>query len=120
MDLAGLAVDDRDALAGIVDKELLPRAMACRMTRLSLLAQARYAWQNQLYWKPSGVAALYSCHRRNKVTPLRFSSWCTAGQSGVSGVKGPGAGDGGNSRCSSVVASSSSGRGQDKPASWAR
>jgi len=28
MDLTGLAVDDRDALAGIVDKELLPRAMA--------------------------------------------------------------------------------------------
>src|SRR5215471_18784435 len=27
MDLAGLAVDDWDALAGIVDKELLPRAM---------------------------------------------------------------------------------------------
>ena len=47
---------------------------------MSLLAQARYAWQNQLYWKPSGVVVFYSCHSRNKVTPLRLSSWCTVGQ----------------------------------------
>src|SRR4029434_1246251 len=53
------------------------------MTRLSVLAQALYAWPNQLYWKPSGVVALYSCHRRNKVTPLRLSSWCTVDQSGA-------------------------------------
>src|SRR5213080_3700523 len=90
------------------------------MTRLSLLAQARYAWQNQLYWKPSGVVALYSCHSRNKVTPLRLSSWFTVAQSGAWGVKGPGAGDDGNSRCSSVAASSPSGKGQDKPATCAR
>src|SRR5713226_9345707 len=90
------------------------------MTRLSLLAQARYAWQNQLYWKPSGVVVFYSCHSRNKVTPLRLSSWCTVGQSGTRGMAGPVAGEGGNSRCSSVAASSPSGRGQEKPATWAR
>src|SRR5256712_2336354 len=90
------------------------------MTRLSLLAQARYAWQNQLYWKPSGVVALYSSHRRNKVTPLRLSSWCTVGQSGARFGTGPVAGDGGNSPCSNVAASSPSRSGPDKPATWAR
>src|SRR5215468_2905993 len=75
------------------------------MTRVSLLAQARYAWQNQLYWKPSGVAALYSCHSRNKVTPLRLSSWCTVDQSGTRRVVGTGVADDGNRRCSSVATS---------------
>src|SRR5262249_34219838 len=69
---------------------------------------------------PSGVAALYSCHSRNKVTPFRLSSWCTVAQSGTICVAGALAGADGNSNRSSVPASQVAGKGQDKPAAWAR
>ena len=57
------------------------------MTRSSCLAHVRYASQNELYCSPSGVAALYSCHNSNKVTPLRLRSWCTMAQSGMGRCK---------------------------------
>ena len=64
--------------------------------------------------------ALYSCHNRSKVTPLRLLSWCTMAQSGVGrlamGVWVAVA----NSRPSRAVSSRVSGRGQDRPAACAR
>ena len=68
----------------------------------------------------AGVLALYSCHKRTRVTPLRLRSRCTGTQSGVgrraTGVLAAVA----NSRLSRAVSSSASGRGQDRPAAWAR
>ena len=60
---------------------------------------------NQLYCKPLGVAAFYSCHSRNNVTPLRLSSRWTVDQSGTRCGAGAQAETLGNSNRSSVPSS---------------
>jgi hypothetical protein len=55
-------------------KVFSPAWWACRIVADSGLAQRWYLSQNWLYWRPSGVASLYSCQSSILVTCRRCSS----------------------------------------------
>ena len=56
------------------------------------------------------MAALYSCHSRNKVTPLCLSSRWTADQSGTSGAPARWAGAAGNKQLKQAIELAVSGK----------
>ena len=120
MDFAGVAVDDRDALAGIVDKELLPRAMALPHDQVELAGPGAIRLAKPAILEALRRGGLVFLPQQEQGDALAFELVVHRGPVGGQGVTGPVAGDGGNSRCSNVAASSPSGRGQDKPATWAR
>src|SRR5207253_1007408 len=83
MHFPAVAVDYRNALPGVIYKELLPSAVGLAHNQIKFLRPGSIGVTKPAILQAVGRGRLISCHSRNNVTPLRLSSRWTVDQSGT-------------------------------------